>query len=83
MLHIKFYPKNSYYYNQKGLVTSVSDHSSSYYSKIKVGSQETPGNISYTRKHLNVGSALFLGSYEVATWHNVKSMMKQRYAFQR
>ena len=38
---------------------------------------------SFPSKHFNVGSALFLGWYDVATSHNVKSTLKQRFACQR
>ena len=34
-------------------------------------------------KHFNIGSTLFLGSYDVATSHNVKSTLKQRCVCQR
>ena len=34
-------------------------------------------------KHFNVGSTLFLGWYDVATSHNVKSTLKQRCVRQR
>ena len=34
-------------------------------------------------KHFNVGSTLLLGWYDVATSHNVKSTLKQRYVRQR
>ena len=37
----------------------------------------------YPSKHFNVGSMLFLGWYDVATSHNVKSTLKQRCVRQR
>ena len=38
---------------------------------------------SFPSKHFNVGSTLFLGWYDVATSHNVKSTLKQRFVCQR
>ena len=39
--------------------------------------------ISLPSKHFNVGSTLFLGWYDVATWNNLKSTLKQRCVPQR